>query len=155
MEFSRFRTGIALRAAGLFFTFCVVICMAIVYALVCEHPFGRRGGAWCRSRFSISSPRSPAARSRAFSTPSRSTTHRKALRLSRRTPRYHELGTAMTRVIDRLHSSRAQREEQARYLQTLLAHVPVALITIDADGGIQLLNMAARRLFENRLTTAD
>jgi nitrogen fixation/metabolism regulation signal transduction histidine kinase len=36
----------------------------------------------------------------------------------------------------------------------LLAHVPVALITIDASGGVQLLNMAARRLFENRISTA-
>src|SRR5690242_10477547 len=59
----------------------------------------------------------------------------------------------MTRVIDRLQSSRAQREEQARYLQTLLAHIPVALITMDPDGRVQLLNMAARRLFENRIET--
>ena len=38
-----------------------------------------------------------------------------------------------------------------RYLQTLIAHVPVALISVEENGRVQLLNMAARRLFETSL----
>jgi nitrogen fixation/metabolism regulation signal transduction histidine kinase len=60
---------------------------------------------------------------------------------------FGELGAAMTRVLDQLRSGRAAREEQAQYLQSVLAHVPVALISVDERGEVQLLNMAARRLF--------
>jgi two-component system nitrogen regulation sensor histidine kinase NtrY len=67
---------------------------------------------------------------------------------------FAELGTAMTRVLDRLRTGRAEREEQAQYLQTLISHVPVALIAMDEQGGVQLLNMAGRRLFESACTTA-
>lgn len=59
-----------------------------------------------------------------------------------------ELGTAMERVLARLRLSRSERDEQAQYLQTLVNHVPVALISIDEQGAVKLLNMAARRLFE-------
>ena len=66
---------------------------------------------------------------------------------------YRELGEAMARVVERLRVSRAEREEQSRYLQSLLAHVPVALISTDGTGRVQLLNVAARRLFETPLAT--
>ncbi len=59
-----------------------------------------------------------------------------------------ELGTAMERVLARLRLSRSERDEQAQYLQTLVNHVPVALISLDEHGAVKLLNMAARRLFE-------
>jgi len=59
-----------------------------------------------------------------------------------------QLGEAMSRVIDKLRQTRAEREEQRRYLQTLMAHVPVALISLDPQQGVTLLNPAARRLFE-------
>jgi nitrogen fixation/metabolism regulation signal transduction histidine kinase len=61
---------------------------------------------------------------------------------------YRELGGAMTRVLDLLRISRTQREEQARHLQALLTQVPVALVSVQEDGEVQLLNMAARRLFD-------
>jgi two-component system, NtrC family, nitrogen regulation sensor histidine kinase NtrY len=64
---------------------------------------------------------------------------------------HHELGWAMGRVLERLRVGRSERQEQAHYLQTLLTHVPVALISTDERGGVQLLNMAARRLFETAL----
>ena len=60
---------------------------------------------------------------------------------------FTDLGIAMARVTDQLRHSRAEREEQAQYLQTLVAHVPVALIAVDDTGEVRLLNMAARRLF--------
>jgi nitrogen fixation/metabolism regulation signal transduction histidine kinase len=59
-----------------------------------------------------------------------------------------DLGAAMTRVLDQLRSGRAEREEQAQYLQSLIAQVPVALVSVDERGMVQLLNLAARRLFE-------
>ena len=61
---------------------------------------------------------------------------------------FSDLSSAMTRVLDQLRTGRAQREEQAQYLQSVIAHVPVALISIDEHGSLQLMNLAARRLFE-------
>jgi len=63
-----------------------------------------------------------------------------------------ELGAAMTHVMDSLRMCRTEREAQARYLQTLISHVPVALIAVDESDRVQLLNMAARRLCESALT---
>jgi nitrogen fixation/metabolism regulation signal transduction histidine kinase len=63
-----------------------------------------------------------------------------------------ELGAAMTHVMDSLRLCRAEREAQARYLQTLISHVPVALLSVDESDRVQLLNMAARRLCETALT---
>ena len=65
---------------------------------------------------------------------------------------YSELGTAMNRVLARLRDGRSEREAQSLYLQALINHVPVALLSIDDSGRVQLLNMAARRLFETALT---
>jgi two-component system, NtrC family, nitrogen regulation sensor histidine kinase NtrY len=68
-------------------------------------------------------------------------------------PAHRELGAAMGRVLARLHASRSEREEQSNYLRALLTQVPVALISVDERGRVQLLNMAARRLFESALTS--
>src|ERR1044071_4250410 len=62
---------------------------------------------------------------------------------------FAELGASMTRVLDQLRSGQAERAEQAYYLQTLLSHVPVALVSVEENGAVQLLNLAARRLFES------
>jgi nitrogen fixation/metabolism regulation signal transduction histidine kinase len=68
---------------------------------------------------------------------------------------FAELGASMTRVLDQLRSGQAERAEQAYYLQTLISHVPVALISVDENGAVQLLNLAARRLFESSCTDAS
>jgi two-component system nitrogen regulation sensor histidine kinase NtrY len=70
-------------------------------------------------------------------------------------PAQRELAAAMARVMERLRATRSEREEQAGYLRTVLAHVPVALISVDERGRVQLLNMAARRIFESALTGAS
>jgi len=64
-----------------------------------------------------------------------------------------ELAAAMTHVLAKLRAGRAEREAQTQYLQTLINHVPVALISIEESAEVQLLNMAARRLFESPLTS--
>jgi two-component system nitrogen regulation sensor histidine kinase NtrY len=68
---------------------------------------------------------------------------------------FHDLSAAMTRVLERLRAGRVEREEQAQYLQVLIAHVPVALVTVDHRRVVQLLNMAARRLFEGPCAEAS
>src|SRR3569623_154803 len=60
---------------------------------------------------------------------------------------FGELGLSMNRVLDQLRTGRKEREEQAQYLQNLIAHIPVALISLDEHGSVQLRNLAARRLF--------
>ena len=67
-------------------------------------------------------------------------------------PALSGLGAAMTRVLDQLRTGRAQREEQAQYLQSVIAHIPVALVSVDEHGAVQLMNLAARRLFETSCT---
>jgi two-component system, NtrC family, nitrogen regulation sensor histidine kinase NtrY len=64
------------------------------------------------------------------------------------------LGDAMTRVLEQLRAGRAAQQEQAQYLQTLIAHIPVALISVDERHRVQLLNLAARRLFEHSCSNA-
>lgn len=54
---------------------------------------------------------------------------------------------AMAEAMARLGRGRAEREAQARQLEALLHHVPVALIGYDEEGIVELLNPAARRLF--------
>jgi two-component system, NtrC family, nitrogen regulation sensor histidine kinase NtrY len=64
-----------------------------------------------------------------------------------------DLGKAMARVMAMLRASRREREEQRRLLQTLLDHMPVALVAIAPDGTVEQLNPAARRLFEAPVKT--
>lgn len=64
------------------------------------------------------------------------------------------LGAAMTRVLEQLRVGREKQQEQAQYLQALIAHVPVALISVDEGNRVQLLNLAARRLFESGCSNA-
>ncbi|GAA0544136.1 nitrogen fixation/metabolism regulation signal transduction histidine kinase [Rhizomicrobium palustre] len=61
---------------------------------------------------------------------------------------FAELGAAMGRVLEQLRKGRLEREEQTSYFQSLIAHVPVALISVDENGAVEMLNLAARRLFE-------
>jgi len=68
---------------------------------------------------------------------------------------FRDLGIAMGRVMDRLRQGRAEREEQAQYLQALINHVPVALLAIEESGTVRLLNFAARRLFEAPCTNVS
>ena len=65
---------------------------------------------------------------------------------------FRDLGASMTRVLEQLRQGREEREEQAQYLQSLLAHVPIALVAVDEDGSVQLLNVAARRLLAEACT---
>jgi two-component system nitrogen regulation sensor histidine kinase NtrY len=146
MAFSGFQTGIALRIAGLLAILALLVWMGInthwyVTMTICAAAAFAQGVML--TRYSARTGREVARflDAIAFDDPSAN-----FLVLSR-DGSFGELGTAMTRVLEKLRSGRAEREEQAQYLQSLLAHMPVALIAVTERGGVQLLNLAARRLF--------
>ncbi len=60
---------------------------------------------------------------------------------------FAELGAALDEVLDRFRETRTEKEEQASYLQTLVEHVPVAVLAFDEYGDVSLFNKAARRMF--------
>jgi nitrogen fixation/metabolism regulation signal transduction histidine kinase len=64
---------------------------------------------------------------------------------------FAELGAAMALLMERLRLARSAREEQARYLEAVVAHLPVPLLSISPDGRVETLNVAARRLFGGRI----
>ncbi|MEM9057958.1 MAG: histidine kinase, partial [Pseudomonadota bacterium] len=57
-----------------------------------------------------------------------------------------ELKAAFNRVLDRFQQTRAEREVQAAYLETVVRHVPIPLLSEKRDGSLGLLNNPLRRL---------
>jgi nitrogen fixation/metabolism regulation signal transduction histidine kinase len=153
MGFSRFRVSIALRTAALFVTIVLVAGMMVHTQWYVTIVLGAAAAVvqvGLLMRFATQSSREVARfldaisfddASQSFPGLSGDSAHR-------------ELGAAVARVLDLLRTSRSAREEETRYLQTLIAHVPVALLSVDERGRVLLLNMAARRLFETALTEA-
>ncbi|HEX4268915.1 MAG TPA: ATP-binding protein [Steroidobacteraceae bacterium] len=153
MTSSPFRTGVAVRAAALFLTVGAVAWMIANtqwYVTIALFIVAALAEAAALVRFSSQSSREVARfldalsvddLSQSFSGLTADGAHR-------------ELGSAMERVLARLRASRSERDEQAQYLQTLVNHVPVALISLDERSAVKMLNMAARRLFESSLTQA-
>jgi two-component system, NtrC family, nitrogen regulation sensor histidine kinase NtrY len=147
MAFSRFHSGIALRVGALFLTIAAVAWMIAHtgwYVTITLLGAAALAEAISLVRFSTQASREVARfldavavddTSQSFTAMASDAAHR-------------ELGTAMERVLARLRTSRRERDEQAQYLQILINHVPVALISTEEGGAIRLLNTAARRLFE-------
>ena len=59
---------------------------------------------------------------------------------------YDELNDAFNEVLEQFRKTRSEKEEQNRYLQTVLRHVGVGLIAFDTTGKIEFINHAARKL---------
>ena len=59
---------------------------------------------------------------------------------------FDELRTAFNEVLDAFRLARAEKEEQARYLQTVVQHIGVGLVVFDGGGRVSLINNAAKRL---------
>src|SRR5690349_14172529 len=66
---------------------------------------------------------------------------------------FTDLKAAFDDVMVRFRTARLEREAQRRYLETLVEHVPIAILAISADGTVDLLNNAARRLLNAAATT--
>lgn len=59
---------------------------------------------------------------------------------------FDELKTAFGEVITKFQRARADKEEHFRYLQTVMQHVGIGLISFQPNGEVELINSAARRL---------
>lgn len=59
---------------------------------------------------------------------------------------FSELGAAFRSVMDDFRDARAEKEEGFRYLQTVMQHVGIGLVSFKSDGSVNLINNAAKRL---------
>ncbi|WP_375421488.1 PAS domain-containing sensor histidine kinase [uncultured Sphingomonas sp.] len=60
---------------------------------------------------------------------------------------FADLATALDDAMRRLQADTARFAQDQRYLEALIDDMPVALLTVGADGGVSLRNRAARQLF--------
>lgn len=150
MAYSRFQVGIAARTVALALTIVAAACLIaqtrwfVTITLCLAAALAQMAGLL---RFATQSSRETARFLEAISFDDTSLSFSGLVGDSA----HSELGTAMASVLTKLQSVRSEREEQSRYLQTLVAHVPVALASTDERGRVKLLNMAARRLFGTAL----
>jgi len=61
---------------------------------------------------------------------------------------FNELSSALAGVIEEFRKARTEKEEHYNYLQTVVQHISIGLIVYKTDGGIELMNNAAKRLLK-------
>ena len=61
---------------------------------------------------------------------------------------FNQLKTAFNAVLTKFQQTRAEKEEHFRYLQTVVQHVGIGLITFQPSGDVELINNAAKRLLK-------
>ena len=59
---------------------------------------------------------------------------------------FRELNEAFSAVVTEFQKARAEKEEQYRYLQTVVQHIGLGILSYDGQGEVDLLNTAAKRL---------
>jgi len=59
---------------------------------------------------------------------------------------FRELRTILAKVTDTLRRTRAEKEEHAQYLQTVVQHVGIGLLVFQPGGEVELINVAAKQL---------
>lgn len=59
---------------------------------------------------------------------------------------FDDLGQAMNEVIKEFRETRSEKEENLRYLETVLHHIDVGLLSYSQDGKISFINNAAKKL---------
>ena len=59
---------------------------------------------------------------------------------------YNDLKDTFNEVLEAFRKTRAEKEENFQYLQTIVQHVGIGLICYTSDGRIELMNTAAQRL---------
>ncbi len=65
---------------------------------------------------------------------------------------FDELKRSFNEVLDAFRAARAEKEEQALYLEMVVQHIGVGLVAFDRGGAVSLINTAAKRLLRvNRL----
>ncbi|MBN1213682.1 MAG: GHKL domain-containing protein [candidate division Zixibacteria bacterium] len=58
------------------------------------------------------------------------------------------LKEAFTEVVSEFHRARSEKEEQYRYLQTVVQHIGLGILSFDQEGEVDLINTAAKRLLK-------
>jgi nitrogen fixation/metabolism regulation signal transduction histidine kinase len=61
---------------------------------------------------------------------------------------FEELSSAFTGVIEEFQKTRTEKEEHARYLQTIVQHVGIGLMAFTSSGDVDLINTAAKKLLK-------
>ena len=151
MGFSRFYTGVVWRAVVLFLTITALAWMITRtqwYVTIALLSVAALAETALLVRFSTQSSREVARFLDALAVDDLS----QSFTGLRSDGAFRELGAAMERVLAKLRANRSERDAQSHYLQILVNHVPVALMSIEEHGALHLLNMAARRLFEGPIT---
>ena len=59
---------------------------------------------------------------------------------------FRQLRAALAEVMGAFQKARAEKEEQALYLRTIVQHVAIGLLVFQPDGEVDLMNNAAKRL---------
>ncbi|MBN2382841.1 ATP-binding protein [bacterium] len=63
-------------------------------------------------------------------------------------PVFDELSHEFSEVIREFQQNRAEKEEQYRYLQTVIHHVGIGLLSFQSDGKVDLLNTTAKQILK-------
>ncbi|MEX0945028.1 MAG: ATP-binding protein [Balneolaceae bacterium] len=61
---------------------------------------------------------------------------------------FAELNESFTKVIERFKKERSEKEENFRYLETVVQHIGIGLVCFNGKGEVILLNTAGKRLFK-------
>lgn len=67
---------------------------------------------------------------------------------ARRSPgrSFRQLRAALAEIMEAFQKARAEKEEQALYLRTIVQHLAIGLLVFQPDGAVDLMNNAAKRL---------
>jgi nitrogen fixation/metabolism regulation signal transduction histidine kinase len=63
-------------------------------------------------------------------------------------PSFAELISLFNEVMEKIDLTRLEKEEQYRYLQTIVQHIGIGLLSFTGDGSVDLINTAAKKLFK-------
>lgn len=61
---------------------------------------------------------------------------------------FEGLNETMTEVIEKFKEQRIEKQIQFRYMQTVVEHIGIGLISFNQEGKVELMNNAAKRLFQ-------
>ncbi|HSD64487.1 MAG TPA: SpoIIE family protein phosphatase [Ignavibacteriaceae bacterium] len=61
---------------------------------------------------------------------------------------FRELGSAFTQVMNQINEVRSEKEENFQYLQTVVKHIGIGLISFTENGKIEIINDAAKKLLD-------
>jgi two-component system nitrogen regulation sensor histidine kinase NtrY len=61
---------------------------------------------------------------------------------------FRELNSAFQEVMQKFQQARAEKEENYRYLQTVIQHVGIGLISFNQNGEVEFINNAAKKILQ-------